>query len=355
MIPLFKVFMAEEAIANSSQVLQSGYIGQGVVVEEFEEALAHYMDNRYCITTNSATSALHLALRLINVAGKEVISTPLTMAASNLTIVLNGGKIVWADTDEYGNIDPEDVATKITDKTAAIMAVHWGGVPCDVRALNELGVPVIEDAAHAFGASRYGERIGTISPYTVFSFQAIKLVTSIDGGALFVKDSKTYEKGRLLRWYGIDRVKMKETRDEGNIHYLGDKLHMNDVCASVGLSNLKYAELNLAITRGNAAYYQRALADVVTTPPNIGNPSWWLYQIQVDDREGFIRYMTENGVHVSIVNNRNDEHTCMVNRFDLPMLPVLDSIDTKRVCIPVGWWVSHEDRAYIADLIKKGW
>jgi perosamine synthetase len=355
-IPLFKVRMSPDVIDKLPDILYSGYVGQGKEVDLFEQELEEYIGAPSCLTLNSATSGLHLALRMIGVRGKEVISTPLTFPATTTSLVLNGAKIVWADVDPLtGNIDPKDVARKITKNTAAIMCVHWGGIPCEVDKLNALGVPVIEDASQAFGATYFNRKVGTFSDYTIFSFQAIKNVTTIDGGCLFVKDRDQYERGKKLRWYGVDRILMKETRDEGNITEAGDKLHMNNVNACIGRCNLVDCDKYLEIARDNAAFYTSMIPShiVLPNPPTSSEPTWFHYQILVNSRNKFVKHMMEKGIGVDIVDSRNDIHD-FVKEFRRE-LPNLDLIDDMRICIPVGHWVTLEDRQYIVDCIKEGW
>ena len=252
MIPLFKVFMAEEAKESVSDVLTSGYIGQGPKVEEFEEKLIDFLHVPRLLTTNSGTSALQLAVTLSGVLpGDEVISTPMTCSATNTAIVSQGATIVWADIDpDTGNIDPNSVEGILKRRSnsgpmpKAIMCVHWGGYPCDMKALMDIGqkygIKVIEDAAHAFGAFYKNEYIGNHGDFVCFSFQAIKHLTSVDGGALVCKDLKDHNRGKLLRWYGIDREgERSDFRCEADITEAGWKYHMNDVCAAVGIANLR--------------------------------------------------------------------------------------------------------------------
>jgi dTDP-4-amino-4,6-dideoxygalactose transaminase len=210
-IPLFRVHMPGSVMEPLQKVLMSGYIGQGPKVEEFEKALVPWVGNPNCLTVNSGTSALHLAMRLAGVErGTEVISTPTTCSATNEPILERGGGIVWADIDPWtGNIDPMDVERKITGKTKAIIAVHWGGYPCELdellRISRKYGIALIEDAAHAFGATYRGRQIGSHSSFVCFSFQAIKLLTTVDGGLLVCPSMDDYRRGKLLRWFGIDR------------------------------------------------------------------------------------------------------------------------------------------------------
>ena len=206
-IPLFKVHMPKSVQEPLLEILFSGFIGQGPQVEKFEKILAKYIGNPYPLTVNSGTSALQLALRLAGIQlGDEVISTPMTCTATNMPILAAGAKIVWADIDRLtGNISAASIEEKITSKTKAIIAVHWGGYPCDMMAINAVAkkynIKVIEDGAHAFGAEYMQQKIGNHSDYVMFSFQAIKHITTVDGGVLFVRTKEDYQRGKLLRWY----------------------------------------------------------------------------------------------------------------------------------------------------------
>jgi len=262
MIPLFKVHVPESIDEPLLKVLHSGFIGQGIQVDKFEDALIPWVNNKNVLTVNSGTSALHLALKLAGIGfGDEIISTPQTCSATNTPIVLIGANIVWADIDPYtGNIDPETIKPLITSKTKAIMYVDWGGFPCQLDEINkiakEYGLKTIEDAAHAFGAIYKDRKIGSISDYTCFSLQAIKHITTVDGGILTAKSEEDYRRGKLLRWYGIDREGPRtDLRCEQDILEAGTKWHMNDVSACIGIEQLNYIESILKKHRDNAAYY----------------------------------------------------------------------------------------------------
>jgi len=219
---------------------------------------------------------------------------------------------------------------------------------------------VIEDAAHAFGATYKESKIGDCkySDYVMLSFQAIKYLTCVDGGALFTKSNDDYECGKLLRWYGIDReCPRTDFRCEDDIESIGWKYHMNDVAATFGLVNIKHVYKNINMARDNASYYRKHLVDVngVTLLQNAEDreSSYWLFTILVENRPEFFHMMGEKGISVSRVHERNDKHTC-VKQFKRE-LPMLDSVIDKMVCLPVGFWVSHTDREYIVDAIKGGW
>lgn len=344
--------------------LFSGFIGEGPRVAEFEEALSARLEAPYPLTVNSATSGLQLALRLAGVEqGDQVISTALTCTATNWAILAQGGIPVWADVDENtANMDPRTIEALITPRTKAIMVVHWGGCPVDLDDIwaiaKKHGLKVIEDGAHAFGSRYKGKHVGTQSDFGVFSFQAIKHMTTVDGGLVIAKSEADYKRGKLLRWYGIDRHSPRaDFRCEDDIAEWGLKFHMNDVAATIGLEQLKYADHILRQHQDNAAFYSRELrnADGVTqfSHYNDRSSAFWLYTIKVRDRDTFIQTMKERGIMTSQVHERNDKHS-VVAAYRRP-LPQLDRLVQEMVCIPVGWWVTEEDRRYVVDSIRKGW
>lgn len=352
------------------QTIFSGYIGQGEKVEQFEKALSGYIGNSNLLTTNSATSALHLALRVANVGpGDEVISTPLTCAATNWPILAAGADIVWADIDpKTANISPQSIKEKITSKTKAIMIVDWGGQPADLDMIRKIAfkkiggkkvkIPVIEDAAHALGAVYKTKRIGNWSDFTVFSFQAIKHITTIDGGMLVFKNKNDYKRGKLLRWYGIDRdAPNRDSRIEQDVFEWGYKFHMNDVSATIGLEQLKYLDGILKKHRDNAAYFLKNLKNIkgvtLIQPQPDSVSSYWLFTMQVKFRNRFKSAMQKQGIMTSQVHRRNDTHP-VVKKFKTK-LPNLDIFEKEMICIPVGWWLTQKNKDYIVRSIKKGW
>ena len=377
-IPLFKVFMSKNAPSKVSDVLMSGYIGQGEKVEEFEKNLAHHFKNDKILTLNSGTSGLHLAIHLLKKPqskeswpglnyGDEVLATPLTCTASNWPILANGLNIKWVDINPLNlNLCLDDLERKISKKTKLIMLVHWGGYPNDLDKINEIvekkerelniKVKIIEDGAHSFGSKYKGNFIGNHGNFTMFSLQAIKHITSIDGGLLVCPDKYQYERGKLIRWYGIDRDgERKDFRCEEDILEWGFKFHMNDVCATVGIENLNHYSEIVTKHIDNANFYDKNLknSDRVTLLQREQGfeSAFWIYSLLVEDRDEFYKYMDSCGITVSQVHARNDKHTC-VKEFSSD-LPKLEKTIDKVVSIPVGWWVSNDEREYIVECINK--
>jgi len=390
-IDLFKVFMAPTASEEVSKVLNSGYIGQGPKVEEFEKELRGFFNHDYVTTLNSGTAGLHLALHLLRrpnkndvvfdglgsselnwvgwEPGDEVLATPMTCTASNWPILANGLKIKWVDIDPTTlNMDLDDLARKITPKTKIIMLVHWGGYPNDLDkikkiqqdAYNRFGFKpaVIEDGAHSFGSEYKGKPIGSHGNFAMYSLQAIKHITSIDGGLLLSPHRELHRRAKLIRWYGIDRDgDRKDFRCEADVEEWGYKFHMNDVCATVGLENLKHFNEIVSKHKSNAKFYDDSLGNtsgVTLLKREKGHDSaFWIYSMLVENRDGFYKWMDECKISVSQVHERNDKHTCVKEY--RTALPELDRTIGKIVSIPVGWWITSEQREYISDCIKKGW
>jgi dTDP-4-amino-4,6-dideoxygalactose transaminase len=355
MIPLFKVRMSDQAPSLVKEVLESGFIGQGNKVEEFENLLWKELKTKVKpITVNSCTSAIDLALHLCGVGpGDEVISTPQTCFASQVGIIHRHATIRWGDIDpQTGLISPDSVSKLITNKTKAIIAVNWAGKPCDYLKLKSFGVPVIEDAAHTWDS--FLETSNERGDYICYSLQAIKFLTSSDGGILITPKNKE-EDARLLRWYGLDRTKNESFRCTQNIKEAGFKYHMNDVCAAIGICNIPEARDSVFKHKNNAKFYSENLKECsfVSAPEYDKYCSYWIYSLLVEKgtKEEFIEYLKENGISSSPVHHRNDMYEC-VTQFEEGELEGVSEFYKKQVSIPVGWWLSNRDLNHIITAIK---
>jgi len=351
---------AREAVARvlTPDDLGRAYIGQGPLCDQFERQFGEFIGAPESpLLLNSCTSAIDLALHMIGVGpGDEVITTPITCTATNSPPALRGARLVWADVDPLtGNIDPADVARKVTIDTKAIVAVNWGGRSCDYAALTAIGdgyeqnILVIEDAAH--GPYFYGKVGGD---YTCYSFQAIKHLTMGDGGALVVPEYN-HQRAKLLRWYGLDRESGADFRCAQNIQEIGYKYQSNDIAAAIGLANLPGMAAAVERGRANAEYYCRWLKDLpgIDVPPYDPACAYWLMTLCVDDRDDFSAYMTERGIATSQVHARNDKHDAFKAVSTSGPLPGVDAFDARQVSIPNGWWVSDAQREYIASAVSK--
>jgi dTDP-4-amino-4,6-dideoxygalactose transaminase len=358
LIRLFRVLMSPKAKEEAARVLDSGYVGEGPEVEEFERELAVTLGSapEEVVTVNSCTSALTLALHLAGAGpGDEVVTTPMTCAATNCAVVTRGARPVWADIDpESGLISPADVAKKVGPRTKAVMGVDWGGRVCDYAALRAAapGIPIIGDAAQR--APLRPEPAGSDAArpdYLCFSFQAIKFVTTCDGGALVCKQPDA-DRARLLRWYGMSRRVSGDARVQQPILDAGYKFHMNDVAAAVGRANLPQARWAVERHRANALRYRDELAGLpsLKLPSAEGDAQFWLYTLLVEDPGGLIAHLAAHGVEASRVHMRNDRHPAL-GAATSP-LPGVDAFSRREVAVPVGWWLSDEDRDRVVSAVR---
>lgn len=365
-IPLFKVFLPPRAalMPRLEEILYSGQISEGKPVVDFEHGFGDWIGSPHILSFYSGTAALHGALVLAGVKpGDEVVSTAMTAEPTNMAILHAGAKIVWADVDPVnGNLAAESVAEKITSRTAAIMVVHYGGIPAPIAAIRAVasahGIPVIEDAAHALGARYGGRLIGCHSEFVMFSLQAIKHMTTVDGGMLACNGAPDADQllaeGRKFRWFGIDRA---APRTEVDVASVGYKYHMNNVTATIGLVQLDHIAPVIGRHIDNGRYFDQALQGI----PGLSlcrweaqaEPAYWFYTVLVDERENFSRHLAAHGIASSLAHKRNDRHSVFAaSRCELPGL---DAFYEKMIHIPCGWWVDDERRAYIADVIRQGW
>lgn len=355
MIPLFKVGMSEKASERVSEVLASGFIGQGQVVEQFEDALWKELKTKTRpVTVNSCTSAIDLALELCNVGpGDEVIATPQTCFASNVHIIHRKARIRWADIDPItGLIDPKSVEKLITKRTKVIVAVNWAGKFADYGTLKSFGVPVIEDAAHTWDV--FLDKDVERGDYICYSFQAIKFLTTADGGILVCPLDKEAD-ARILRWYGLDRTKNESFRCTQNITRVGFKYHMNDVNASIGLANITEAFYSVEASRKNSYEYIRSVNNPLLTLPEWDDTcSYWLFSMHVRAglKDHFTKYLSDNGIASSPVHFRNDRYDTTIH-FAEETLPGVNSFTETQLCIPNGFWLSQDDIEHVIKVLNE--
>tara|TARA_R100000234_G_C4984263_1_gene172450 strand:- start:189 stop:1280 length:1092 start_codon:yes stop_codon:yes gene_type:complete len=359
MISLFKVHTPPGLGLALEETFNSGFITEGDKSDEFEKQFGEFVGNENCCLMNSCTSALTLAYDMSNVGpGAEVISTPMTCMATNEPIHNMGAKIVWADIDPTtGNIDPESVKRKISSRTAAIVGVHWSGLPFDIGAINEIaqnnGIKVIEDAAHAVGSMYEGEMIGNHSDYVCYSFQAIKHLTTGDGGALFTRTRADARLARKLRWFGLDR-KYVGSKWEQDIDRAGYKFHMNNINATIGLMQMPHVENIVNTHVSNGLFYDEAINNRYITKLRQSKNSqstYWIYSILVDNPQELKEYLAAKGIASDVVHVRNDNYSVFKD-YAVDDLPGCDHFCSRLLNIPVGWWVTEQEREYIANVLN---
>ena len=308
-LPFARPSLGDEEIAEVVDTLRSGWITTGPKVERFAAAFADYVGGRFAVPVSSATAGLHVALLALGVGpGDEVITTPMTFVATLNTIVHCGATPVLADIDAATlNIRVEEVRSRITEKTKAIVPVHYVGQPADLDPLLTLaaehGLVVLEDAAHAAGAEYKGRRIGSFPTTSVFSFHPNKNMTTGEGGMVVTGDEAVFEKASLLKFHGMDRESWKRFAKSGSPRYdvaiPGYKYNMMDIQAALGLHQLPRLDGFLAERERLARRYDEKLAGVVglILPQRVPYPvrhAWHLYTPLVDvdrlsiDRDRFM-------------------------------------------------------------------
>ena len=369
-IPYGRQSIDEDDIQAVVETLRSDFLTTGPKVHEFEQCVADYVGAKYAVAISNGTAALHAACYAAGIGeGDEVITTPITFAASANCAIYCGGKPVFADIDPVTyNIDPEDIKRKITNRTKAIVAVHYTGQPCDMEAIHaiakEHNLIVIEDAAHALGADYKGKKIGSMSDMTTFSFHPVKHITTAEGGMIMTNNKDLYDRLMLFRTHGITRVPKLLSRNEGPWYYeqvdLGYNYRITDVQCALGISQMK--KLNMFVTKRReiAKCYDEAFANnkniIVPYQKEGGNNSYHLYVIQVKnvDRRHVFEELRAAGIGVNV-------HYIPVYTFpyyqkhgyDIVRCPHAEELYKHIISIPMYPDLSIENQQYVIDRIIK--
>lgn len=294
-IPYGRQSVDEEDIQAVVDVLHSDYLTTGPKIAEFEQKVADYVGAKYAVAVNSGTAALHIACLAAGISqGDEVVTTPITFAASANCVLYCGGRPVFADIDaDTYNISPQEMEKKITNRTKAIIPVHYTGQPCDMDAIMKIAqehkLCVIEDAAHALGAVYQGKRIGSIADMTCFSFHPVKPITTGEGGMVVTNDELLYKRLRLFRSHGITRDEEILTANDGAWYYqqleLGYNYRITDISCALGSSQMNKLNIFLKRRKEIADRYDEAFKSIkgIKLPyQKQGCKSGWhLYMIQV--------------------------------------------------------------------------
>jgi len=373
-LPFHLPSMEEADIQGVVETLRSGWLTTGPRAGEFERRFADYIGAPSAVAVNSCTAGLHVALAALDLrAGDEVITTPYTFVATVETILSAGGIPVLVDVEPDSlNIDPSRIEDAVTERTRAIVPVHFAGHPCEMDPIMEIAkvhdLRVIEDAAHALPAAYKDRTIGTIGDATVFSFYATKNLTTGEGGMITTADAELEARMRRLSLHGMSRDAWKRYEQGGSWFYqvldLGFKYNMPDIQASLGLTQLPrldaYAERRDALARR----YCRALEDIpeIQLPPSPleGRHAWHLFVIRVRherlriDRNEFVRLLGEMGIGVSVHFIPVHLHPYYRDRLDLAPddFPVAVDNYERAISLPLYPRMADEDLDYVADVAR---
>jgi len=348
-IPVFKPSFGEEEFAQVRQALESGWVGLGPKVAEFERRFAAYVGVPYGVGLSSGTAALDLAVRLAEVQEREVITTPMTFVSTNHAILYNGGIPVFCDIEpDTLNIDAGKIAKLVTPRTRAIMVVHYGGHACDMDPILEIarrhGLLVIEDCAHATGGEYRGRRLGSLGDFACFSFHAVKNLAMGEGGLVTARREQDDALLRRLRWVGISKSTWDRS-DQSSKRYswyydvaeLGFKCHLNDIAAGIGLAQLDKLERTNEQRRAITATYNAAFADLPWLETPVVKPyarsSYHNYVVRTPQRDRLHTHLAERGISTSVHYVPN-HHYDLYKPFDADV-PVCDEVWTRILTLPL--------------------
>jgi dTDP-4-amino-4,6-dideoxygalactose transaminase len=373
-IPFDRPTISEAAIAEVVDSLRSGWITTGPKVKQFEADFAAYVDAEHAIALSSATAALHVALVGRGIGpGDEVITTPLTFCSTAHVVEHTGARVVLADVDSQTyNIDPKAVEAAITPRTRAVIPVHLAGLPCQMDALKALcqihNLFLLEDAAHAAGATYQGQAIGAIGDATAFSFYATKNLTTAEGGMLTTNDADLAQQVRVLALHGMSRDAWKRYTQAGSWAYdvveAGFKYNMPDVLAALGLWQLKELDANIAARRRLADRYSAAFANTPQLIPPPAIPEGvthahhlYILRLQLDQmtigRSEFIDRLKQAGIGASVHFIPLYHHQYYRNRYRWTpdQFPNCQTIFESCLSLPVYPMLTDEQQDYIIETI----
>jgi perosamine synthetase len=357
MIPLFypPTINVELALTELYTTLHSRWWGQGPKVDRFEKLFGEKFGFKYCVMVNSGTAALHLAYILAGIKpGDKVLCPVLTCTATSHALLYQKADIIYGDIDlNTLSLDPREI-NRIGIK--AIVLVHFGGY-VDPRVIRQYPIPIIEDAAQALGAPGVG-----FGDFTCFSFQAIKHLTTGDGGMLVCKTQSSYQKAKRLRWFDIDREAKADknfqawdkrgiTFDQSNIGY---KYQATDIDASIGIASLSNFDSNQAQRQLLVNLYNYNLKDVSSLRllPTEHSANW-LYMIIIEkgNRDDFAQYMLDHGIETNVGHIRNDLFEVFGGK--RLNLPNMNAIEFKYICLPLNTQITEQNVNYICNTIKE--
>ena len=364
----------EEDIEEVVKVLKSDWLTQGPDIEEFEKAVANYVNAKYAVAFNSGTAALHGAYFAAGLKeGDELITSPITFVSTSNAAAFLGATPVFVDIDmKTYCIDPQKIEEKITSKTKAIAPISLAGYPVDISKIKEIAkkhnLVVVEDAAHALGAIRNGKMVGEEADITVFSFHPVKPITTGEGGMAVTNNKEFYEKLKIFRTHGITKDEKYLTKNDGpwyyEQHYLGFNYRLNDFQSALGLSQLKKIEKFVERRNKIAATYDKAFKDnpLLTIPPRRNEDNWrhayHIYPLLLDssvDRKEVFMKLREKGIYCQV--HYIPVHTQPYYRekfgYKFGDYPVAEEYYRREITIPLYPKMEDEDVDYVIKSIRE--
>lgn len=317
-IPVFKPVLGEDTIQHIRNGFELGWLGMGSITKEFEDRISDFLelDGRYVLSTNTGTSALHLGLKNASIGpGDEVITPSFNCVADHHAIRMVGADIVMCDIKEDNlGIDCKKMEELITEKTKAIIPLHYSGIPCDQKKIYEIAkkynLRVLEDCCHAFGTEINGKKLGSYGDMAVFSFDPIKTITSVDGGCLILDDKKDLERLQEMRLLGMDNDTFARYKNERlwkgyDVSREGFRYHLNNILASIGISQIKEVKEIIASRQEVCKKYNesfRKLEGVVIPNSNYLGISPFCYVLRIldDKREKLIEFLKNRSIDTGI-------------------------------------------------------
>ncbi len=348
---LYKVFVPPGITEDIEKILSSGQFTSGHYLSLLEKALTQFIGGNTLNLVSNYNAAASIVWELIGLnEGDEVIASPMSCLASNQPLAVKRAKVKWTDIDPFvGSLDPDLVRKNISSKTKAILHYHWGGFPGHIEEVlnigREFGIPVVEDGIESFGAMYKGKYIGnTGADFSIFSFQPVRLPTTIDGGGIICKRPEDQQKVTLLRDYGIDRSKFRnelgEISEACDIAIPAFGAAMSEVNALIGYKTMSYLPDLLEKQRTNAKSNRELMSSFEGTLEvglNETLPNYWVHSFLVKDRNTLLRKLRDKGLYASQVHLRND-HYSVFGEFDASLKGV-KKFNSETLSIPSGWWL----------------
>lgn len=365
-VPTFRV---EECLAQVRECLEKGWTGLGFKTNEFEQAWKEYTGLPHAHFLNSATSGLHLAVRLLKERyrwedGDEVISTPLTFVSSNHAILYENLRPVFADVDDYLCLDPVSVAARITPRTRAVLFVGLGGnagqLEAMVRLCRERGLKLILDAAHMSGTRLNGRHVGAEADVTVFSFHAVKNLPTADSGMICFPDAESDAAVRHWTWLGIDKDTFARTQSDAtykwyyDVEHVGFKYHGNSIMAGIGLVSLKYLEADNTHRRQLAEWYDERLGGIpgierVRVGPGCESARH-LYQVLVERRDDVMVGLNQAQIYPGVHYRDNTRYAMYAGQ---PACPNAARASDRVISLPMHLQLGREDVDRVCEALRQ--